>query len=48
MDEILQHFTTLLTFFLKTLQQHVPALRRHLQAEHKRVYIYIYTHIYIL
>jgi len=34
--------TNLLIFLFKTLQRHVSALRSHLQAEHKRLYIYIY------
>ena len=35
--------TQFLNFLFKNLQRHVSALRNHLQAEHKTVYIYIYT-----
>jgi len=38
--------TTLLIFLFKILQQHISALRSHLQAEYERVYIYIYIYIY--
>jgi len=39
--------TTLFIFIFKALQRHVSALRSHLQAEHKRVYIYRYIYTYI-